>query len=495
MDDATDCGATRAALLTAGAIAYPPGASRRTAPQSPRRSRGQALLILIVMLSIATMLLVYGSTTEIERAIRSEHRSRHALDQAKQALIGRAVADANRPGSLPCPDTDDDGSADLFVGSACPSYIGRLPWRTLGVGDLRDDSGERLWYALTPAFRDHPGAPPLNSATRGAFTVYSNSDAIVVSDQAIAVVFAPGLVVAGQRRDDTADICATTGKAVPRTRCAANYLDRAGAVNNASASGPYIAAPAGERYNDRLAVVRPADLMPLVERRVTLELRNALLAYRSASACGCYPWADSGADGISDAGASNGRIPARQALPHNWPAGTLPPYFAANDWARVILYAVARTALEGRGARCTACGAENLAIDSAGGYDVVLLSTGYGASSGAGSGPHAFVEDPDNADGDERFVTPRAAAIDRNNLHSILGTESGCAAHARALIDNTPCAGASVAVRPVCLSAGAALARCTCSRAAATLTQPPCTTSLGASACELAIIQLRGCAS
>ena len=31
----------------------------------------------------------------------------------KEALIGRAAADINRPGSLPCPDVNDDGIAEL----------------------------------------------------------------------------------------------------------------------------------------------------------------------------------------------------------------------------------------------------------------------------------------------------------------------------------------------------------------------------------------------
>src|SRR5688572_8050210 len=143
------------------------------------------------MMSIATTLLVYGSTTEIGRAVRADARTRAVLDEARQALIGRAIADANRPGSLPCPDGDDDGSADLFVGSACASYIGRLPWRTLGIGDLRDDAGERLWYVLSPAFRDHPSAPPLNSDTRGTLMVYSNTSARVVTAQGLRIVFAP----------------------------------------------------------------------------------------------------------------------------------------------------------------------------------------------------------------------------------------------------------------------------------------------------------------
>ncbi|HET7159234.1 MAG TPA: hypothetical protein VFI62_09570, partial [Burkholderiales bacterium] len=139
--------------------------------RSRRVASGQALLILIVMLSMATVLLVYGSTTELSRIIDGEQRTNAVLEQARQALIGRAIADANRPGSLPCPDTNGDGSADLFAGAACPSYIGRLPWRTLGIGDLRDEHGERLWYVLSPNYRDHPLAPPLNSDAKGTLTV------------------------------------------------------------------------------------------------------------------------------------------------------------------------------------------------------------------------------------------------------------------------------------------------------------------------------------
>jgi hypothetical protein len=476
-----------------GALPFRARASKCAAGRGRPAESGQALLILIVTLSIATMLLVYGSTTEIERVVRAESRARDALEEAKQALIGRAVGDANRPGSLPCPDTGDDGSADLFVGSACPSYLGRLPWRTLGVGDLRDDSGERLWYALSPNFRDHPSAPPLNTDTKGTLTVYSNSDALVIADQAIAVVFAPGLALRDQRRDDGQELCATTGKTLQRNRCAANYLDAATGVRNAAASGPFIAARAADDYNDRLAVIGAADLMPLVERRVTLELRNALLAYRAGSDCACYPWADSAGAGVSDAGANRGRVPVRSALPQNWKPGVLPSYVVPNDWARVIYYAVARDALEAGGAACATCADASLSVDGAAGFDVVLVSAGYAGAQRPSPAPGAYFDDPENQDGDDRFVTPRGSGADRDRLYAIAGAQSGCAANARVLIDNAPCVSPAAGVRAVCQSAAAALARCTCSSAAATLTGSKCAASLDAPACEAAMTQLRGC--
>src|SRR5690606_13861556 len=129
------------------------------------------------------------------------------------------------------------------------------------------------------------------------------------------------------------------------------YLDAVGEVNNTTPGGPFIAAQPGEFNNDRLATVVAADLMPLVERRIALEVRNALLAYRSVAACRCYPWADSGNDGRSDLGAHQGRVPAAQALPDAWRPGLLPRYVLDEGWWRVIHYAVARDALEEGGAR------------------------------------------------------------------------------------------------------------------------------------------------
>lgn len=462
--------------------------------RSPRcRSRGQALLVLIVMLSIATMLLVYGSTTELTRITKVEQRTRAVLEQARQALIGRAVADANRPGSLPCPDGDNDGSADLFVGSSCPAYIGRLPWRTLGIGDLRDETGERLWYALSVNFRDHPSAPPLNSDTKGTLTVYSNSDATVMTSQAIAVVFAPGTALPGQRRDAIAQLCSTTAKTIPRNWCAANYLDTAAATNNAAAAGPYITARPADGYNDVVAHIVAADLMPLVEQRVALEARNALLAYRTSSTCACYPWADGGNDGTSDIGVSRGRIPARSALPQNWSVGMLPGYFAPNDWGRVIHYAVARDALDGAGARCTTCIDGTLSIDGSPGYDVVLITAGYAGGNRPSANAGDYFDDSENRNNDDRYATPASPRADRDRLYSIVGATPDCARHARVLIDNAPCAVPGNGVRAACQSAGVMLARCTCSAAAKTIVASPCSSGLGTPACDAAMNQLRGC--
>jgi hypothetical protein len=44
---------------------------------------------------------------------RERHaQSLRAMGTIRDALIARAAADLNRPGSLPCPDYDGDGTAD-----------------------------------------------------------------------------------------------------------------------------------------------------------------------------------------------------------------------------------------------------------------------------------------------------------------------------------------------------------------------------------------------
>jgi hypothetical protein len=454
------------------------------------------LLALLLMTSVAATLLVYGSTTEAGRTVKSERKTRATLEYARQALIGRAIGDASRPGSLPCPDGDDDGSADLFVGASCPTYIGRLPWRTLGIGDLRDDSGERLWYALAPPFRDHPAAPALNSDSRGTLTIYAGNDSTRLTREAIAVVFAPGPLLAGQQRGPETAQCATNGKHIPRNECAANYLDAIAGFTNAANAGPYISAtPAPPLYNDRLTYIAAGDFMPLVEQRVAIEVREALLAYKKTSVCRCYPWADSSGDRRSDAGSSRGRIPVLKALPEDWRPEVLPAYFAPNEWDRVITYSAARAAVENSGAECKTCVHPNLTVDGTPGYELVLLTTGFVQSESPRLSLSDYVDDAENRNADDIYVTPVSGTADRDRLYGVATRSAGCVANARVLLQNLPCRNTQGAPRPACESATAALAACTCAPAAMMLAKGPCAGALGAAECPAALNQLQACTS
>lgn len=254
-------------------------------PAQPHRvkakQRGAALLVMLVIMIIGVAAILVSSLNGSSLQIARDKTTAAALAQAKEALIGRAVADLTSPGSLPCPDTNDDGSAELLSGNDCPSYIGRLPWKTLGLPDLRDGSGERLWYALSPNFRDD-NSNPINSNSVGTLVVYDNSGVTLLtppSSEAIAIVFAPGDIVASQQRD-------AANQNSPQ-----NYLDLGpNSRNNAIAAGPFIAADKTNFFNDRLMIIRTGDLIPTVEMRIAREAKSCLDNYAVSSA-GKYPWA------------------------------------------------------------------------------------------------------------------------------------------------------------------------------------------------------------
>ena len=151
----------------------------------PRRQSGViAILILFIVAVVAISFLVSSlkSSSQTER----DKVTAAALAQAKAALIGYAASvnlfgctspsDCPRPGEIPCPDTNDDGQAEPSCGNADGTTgqitrLGRLPWKTLGLPDLRDGYGERLWYAVSNNFKKHSRAFPLNSDTLGTISV------------------------------------------------------------------------------------------------------------------------------------------------------------------------------------------------------------------------------------------------------------------------------------------------------------------------------------
>ncbi len=242
------------------------------------------------------------------------------------------LSGAGRPGDLPCPDRDNDGDADA-VPICNGAALGRLPWKTLGLPDLRDGDGERLWYAVSSSFKNNPrtlcGAPGdagcLNSDSRGTITVRdrngtvvnngSNPDAYTPSG-VIAVIIAPGLVLhrqgagAPQVRGCTVGVdCdanerCTASPATLTPKCnPVNYLDTlSGTEDNASftdssaidgfINGDVFDASGHLVVNDRLITITYQDLMPLLERRVAREVLNCLTAYASVPQnSGRYPWA------------------------------------------------------------------------------------------------------------------------------------------------------------------------------------------------------------
>lgn len=212
------------------------------------KQQGIVLVVLAVILALGITAILIGVVNADSLKIGQQEIVSLRLAEAKDALIARSVNDDNRPGSLPCPDTNGDGSAELFVGNACPSYIGLFPWKTLGVSKLTDASGQVFWYVLSPGFRDHSVVEPLNSNSVGTLSLDGALEPV------IALVIAPGNALANQSRSAVINIPAD----IP------DYLD----LENSDADSDYVSIGPAQTFNDRVIAVSGKDIFPLVEKVV-----------------------------------------------------------------------------------------------------------------------------------------------------------------------------------------------------------------------------------
>lgn len=129
-----------------------------------RRQRGAALLLIVTVLFALTAAAALATIRREARHDATELAQQRVLAQARDALRGHAFrqrcADRTRPldALLACPEAGSEGDAATL----CPGATrGWLPWRTLGLGPLRDASGTCLWIERTGlAVRVvAPGAP------------------------------------------------------------------------------------------------------------------------------------------------------------------------------------------------------------------------------------------------------------------------------------------------------------------------------------------------
>lgn len=250
-------------------------------------------MMLILIVSLAAVLIHSLTLSAINSA--RQQKTAAALAQAKAALIGYAITYGDThsnqvPGYLPCPDTDgNNGLQGEGIGeygtSSCNSnpssnqdvsVIGRLPWKTLDLSDLRDGDGECLWYAVSGTYKNNPPTGLMNWDTNGQFQVYA-ADGTQLATQVVAVIFAPGAALSGQNRSD-----ASTPPVAPvcgGNYTASNYLD-AGTVNsinfsNASLStGNFIQGTSGGNINDQMVFITRQDIWNAVQKRTDFQIMD-----------------------------------------------------------------------------------------------------------------------------------------------------------------------------------------------------------------------------
>lgn len=241
--------------------------------------QGSALIILLLLLFLAGTTVLFsglsGSAIKNER----DKETASALAEAKAALIGYTLTNLGKPGTLPCADSNNDGSADVSGSNNCKAFIGRLPSKQLGGSALKDSYGECLWYALSPIFRNQMTNAnrmlyPINSNTSGTITLVNDSEAPLGNvNPVIAVVFSPNNPVNVQTRSGEAgNYCPGDSDSLP-----SDYLDVSGTVNNATGNVAgndykFKLGKIDSSFNDQLVYITAKEFYYPLRKRIVREI-------------------------------------------------------------------------------------------------------------------------------------------------------------------------------------------------------------------------------
>ncbi|MCX9154837.1 hypothetical protein OPU71_01725 [Niveibacterium sp. 24ML] len=238
---------------------------------------GFALPILLILLTAVTIFVANRTLQTFGGFdLRASLRTDMALRNARHALIQYAAWEDTSPGSLPCPDFDNDGDADLNCAS---NAVGRFPWKTLGVERPSDGNGECLWYAISPKARNTLQAytrgpdgtqPAINPSYQGELSVLDASSG--VSAAAIAVIVAPGTALQGQSR--TATPACSNGPS-------SAFLESRAGISNAAGGPAFVTSRADPSFNDRVLPLTADALFVPVRARVAIELAGRTPAANS----------------------------------------------------------------------------------------------------------------------------------------------------------------------------------------------------------------------
>lgn len=376
-----------------------------------RKQHGAALMVMLVIIILSTTAILVSALSSTGLQNDRDKITAESLALAKEALVSYATSvkidlsfcppgnNCKRLGDLPCPDIDNDGKSDSPCGNEFGSNqstrLGRLPWKTLGLADLRDGSGERLWYAVSNNFKnstrticDLPGqAGCLNSDTAGTITI-RNSDGIIINDASLgggvaAVIIAPGTILQRQgtgssqnRSCNTGVDCDAQEKCIIPTapKCDPyNYLDNTPVGINSEDNAAFIDNSPTDGFvqgtvkdsngkiivNDQLITITQDNIMQAIQKRVANEVKQCLIEYAAPAngGFGRYPWAAKldTAFPVSYSDTSNyffGRIPDMPFLNTQTDSGLMSDVWPAtcninsssgwwNNWKELVFYGLA----------------------------------------------------------------------------------------------------------------------------------------------------------
>ena len=285
------------------------------------RQKGAALILLVFMMALILTTYAIRTTTGVEYKTERDLKTSKAQVEAKAALLGWSVRQSN-PGQLPCPeDTSVIGAA--MEGRAKTSCtlpaIGRLPWKTLGIGDIRDGNNEKLWYAISPGFR----LSPININTAAALNINA------LPNSAIAIIFSPGTPLSTQSRP------VPTASSPPDVT---HYLD----LSNNNGDSSFVTQGGATVFNDQLMTITKEELFSLVVKRILREIRGdnsqGLMKYYLDNTY--YAFGDINGDGIPDSLQYTGTPSYEGALGGLQFSAAIKSMLTDNGWPQLINYVI-----------------------------------------------------------------------------------------------------------------------------------------------------------
>jgi hypothetical protein len=392
-----------------------------------RSQEGASLLVLLLFLLLGTGAFFLDFLAEKKLEKQKQLRTQNALDTAKKALIAYAVSDTTRPGELPCPDIDNDGKID-GVGGNCSDLRGWLPWFRLGLGDIRDGDGERLWYAISSSFRPYGAVPPgvpLNPDTQTNIVINNIDPADNPGIPYVAaVIIAPGrpLSVNEAGRTDQELSGATADDVV------ASYLEDR---NSGADKTAYTRQPATGDFNDAVAIITVDEIMQNVGSRVKQQVINEIRRYRADN--GFYPFAEP-----SPGSQCNASLQTEGYLQYKTAGSppcvyatvlSMPAWFEANNWHRMFWYAFDSSCQTDAGGPAVACEG-GLTVDADNDVESLIVYSGkalHSVNNSCGSGysqvlnrpsvqPCDYFDNAANYDFDGIFESPVDSAISNDEL-------------------------------------------------------------------------------
>lgn len=385
-----------------------------------KASRGFVLMAALLLLGLVSMAVLLSSLSSTEAATQQALRTQLALKEAKEAVLGYILLDAaggstQKPGSIPCPDRDNDNDSDLFdnPGNNCGGfYINRLPGKNFRTGELRDSGNEKLWYAISPGFRS--GSPDaVNSLTPTTLSVDGQGEYV-------AVILAPGAPLPGQTRTDSAS--------------RANYLES----SNASGTFQFVTTKALEegetaeqaktKFNDRLIGITKKEWEDAIVRRVASDVigrikakivAGVLPAAMPPSAYSTSPDGNSPQPWNGDPTFTRGLLPASQL----WAASD---WARKNEWYKVVYYVIAPAFAAGGTQDCSSDSSQCLTLRNGSNETknikalIVFAGSAYDGQTRSESFSVAdYLEGEENTNNDNVFELPAPGSTSNDRFYII----------------------------------------------------------------------------